>query len=227
MDINRFTNDFERLSKLSNGNVRRIRLLGGEPLLHPDITKFIETARKNFPNSEIAICTNGILLKKMSEEFWETCRVNNIEIDVSYYPVTLDYTAINKLALKHKTILKTAIDTGMRNFGNMQMDLRGLQPYKKNWYDCGHANGCINLYEGKIFPCDILPHSRHLSKYFKIPLEITENDYIDIYKARSMNEILKFISKPVPFCKYCCPKKEKVVEWHTTEKKITEWAISV
>ncbi|GMO23151.1 MAG: radical SAM protein [Termitinemataceae bacterium] len=224
MDIGRFKNDFERLSKLSCGKIRRIRLLGGEPLLHPDMPLFIEIARKNFPKSEIAVCTNGILLTKMPEEFWKTCFDNNIEIDITYYPVSLDWTAINRLAVKHKITLKTNIDTSMSNFGNLQMDLSGSQPYKKNWYDCGHANGCINLYEGKLFTCDVLPHSKHLSKYFNIPLAVTEKDFVDIYEAKSMDEILQRLSAPTPFCRYCRPNEEKAVVWHTTEKKITEWA---
>lgn len=225
MDINHFSNDIERLSKLSGGKVCRLRLMGGEPLLHPDIIQFIEIARRNFPKSIIEICTNGILLGKMADGFWQSCHDNNIEINISYYPINLDYTAINKLALKHKIILKAGIDTSMRNFRNLRMDLNGLQRYKKNWYNCGHANSCVNLYEGKLFTCDVLAHSRHLSKYFDKPLEVAETDYVDIHKARDMKEILKGISKPVKFCKYCRAKEEVVEEWHITEKKITEWAM--
>jgi molybdenum cofactor biosynthesis enzyme MoaA len=46
-----------------------LRLLGGEPLLHPDITKFIKYAKRYFPETLIGIGTNGILLPKMKNKF--------------------------------------------------------------------------------------------------------------------------------------------------------------
>ena len=59
------------MAKLAQGKIAEIQLLGGEPLLHPQITLFLETTRKHFPHNTINIVSNGILLKKQSKEFWD------------------------------------------------------------------------------------------------------------------------------------------------------------
>ncbi|WP_252832299.1 hypothetical protein [Brachyspira pilosicoli] len=49
-------------------------------------------------------------------------------------------------------------------------------------------------------------------------------DYIDIYKAKDYNEILQFLAKPVPFCRYCDVKKWKVVgNWRRSNRDISEY----
>ena len=48
-----------------------LRLLGGEPLLHPEIDKILEYVKDNLPEgTQVEIFTNGICLKNMSETFW-------------------------------------------------------------------------------------------------------------------------------------------------------------
>ena len=45
---------------------------------------------------------------------------------------------------------------------------------------------------------------------------------IDIYKAESIDEILKFIVNPIPFCKYC-NLDSTPIEWGLSKKEISEW----
>lgn len=90
-DITEFTRDMERLSGLSRGEMRYIDLLGGEPLLHPDIASFLSVTRKNFPVGTIRIITNGLLLKAMKQDFWDAVTENRITIIISKYLETVDY----------------------------------------------------------------------------------------------------------------------------------------
>jgi uncharacterized radical SAM superfamily Fe-S cluster-containing enzyme len=66
-----FENDFKRLSELTGRHNDNIDLMGGEPLLHPEINKIMDIARKYF-DGPINIVTNGIKLTAMDKEFWET-----------------------------------------------------------------------------------------------------------------------------------------------------------
>lgn len=43
----------------------------------------------------------------------------------------------------------------------------------------------------------------HFNKFFDKNIPLVDKDGIDIYKAKSMKEILEFLSKPIPFCGYC------------------------
>ncbi len=60
--------------------------MGGEPLLHPKVEQLLLQTRRVFSKADIRIVTNGILLDKMSDSFWETCKTNNISFDITVYP---------------------------------------------------------------------------------------------------------------------------------------------
>ncbi len=48
-----------------------VRLLGGEPLLHPRLTEVIAAARQSALAGRIRVVTNGILLWRMTDAFCE------------------------------------------------------------------------------------------------------------------------------------------------------------
>ena len=104
--VDEFEKDMKRLAGLAApyGGVTRIVLLGGEPLLHPDIKKFTEISRKYFPEARIEIFTNGILLIKQSDDFWENCRNHKIVIKATKYPLKIDWDAIIKKAKSLKNM---------------------------------------------------------------------------------------------------------------------------
>ena len=62
LNIDNFRTDLARLAALTGAQLGQIFLLGGEPLLHPHLTDFFPIARDLFPNTQIIIITNGILL---------------------------------------------------------------------------------------------------------------------------------------------------------------------
>ena len=217
--------DLARLSQLSNGNIRRIRLMGGEPLLHPEITDLFIIARRYFEKSEIAIHSNGILLCNMNDSFWEKCSQYDIGIVLTYYPVGIDYAKIRELATLHGLKLTMEIESGIKLFRKFNLDLKGKQSYLWSWVNCTHANSSVNLYNGKLYTCDIVAHSKHLSQFFGINLKYDTRDYIDIHKESSMSSILKKLNMPHPFCRYCRPLKRTIIEWGRTEYKVSEWGL--
>jgi len=62
-----FEKDMSRLAKLFS-QINVIRILGGEPFLHPELPKFIEIARRYFPNSDLWVATNGLLVPKQKPQ---------------------------------------------------------------------------------------------------------------------------------------------------------------
>ena len=72
-------------------NIRYVRLIGGEPLLHPDLEKIIEICAQYWKLSKAYFCgleivTNGLLLPKMSPSFFELLKHYDILLRVSVYP---------------------------------------------------------------------------------------------------------------------------------------------
>ncbi len=84
-DLSGYKSDMHRISQLFR-NIRTIRLMGGEPLLHPDPASFVRATRAVFPQARIRFVTNGILLPKASQAFWDACRDTGATIDMTVYP---------------------------------------------------------------------------------------------------------------------------------------------
>ncbi len=66
MDIQKLEEDLTLLSTFFRS--KKLTILGGEPLLHPDLETIIKKARKTNIAEKIQIVTNGVLIKKIEEE---------------------------------------------------------------------------------------------------------------------------------------------------------------
>ena len=97
------------------------------------------------------------------------------------------------------------------------LDKEGKQDAFNSFIHCHQANQCIQFHRGKIYPCAVLAYIKYFNKKFNQNFPTSPNDFIDIYKAKSFDEITQFLSRPIPFCKYC-----KVYEW----KSIGKWKTS-
>lgn len=87
--------DFVRMKELFE-DIPWIRILGGEPLLHPELLEIIKVARKTFPNTEIDICTNRILIPQLDDKVWQSFQDNHIIIHISGYEPT--YKMMDKIS---------------------------------------------------------------------------------------------------------------------------------
>lgn len=88
---------------------------------------------------------------------------------------------------------------------------------------CSNANNCAVLEHGKLYPCPKAAKVRHFNKAFGNRFQQSVHDYIDIYKAESLKEIMEFLSRPIPFCRYCDTFASEKIEWETSHKEASEW----
>lgn len=110
------------------------------------------------------------------------------------------------------------------SFLSVTIDEEGRFQIEKNFCKCYLANTCHTLKHRKMFTCSTIPHIEHYNKYFNKNLIVSNSDYIDIYKAKEKKEILEFLSKPVPFCRYCNVDNRKYsFDFEKSNKDINEW----
>jgi MoaA/NifB/PqqE/SkfB family radical SAM enzyme len=227
-DIAIVTADLARIAELSNGMAGEVQLLGGEPLLHPKVADFMPVARHFFPNSPIRLITNGILISKQTDAFWEACRVNKIEIVVTKYPIKLDHEAIKEHVKQQGVAFSFYGNTEVvpKTMLLEPLDLNGRQEPTDSFLRCNRANYCIALDNGKIYPCSLIPYVKYFNAKFSTDLEVTSHDYMDVHKAGNITEILDFMSKPVPFCRYC---NQKGTVWDVgfgiSKRTVDEWTV--
>jgi len=222
LSLEEFQKDFERLSELFHGEAEYIHLMGGEPLLHPQLTEFFPIARKCFPDADLKILTNGILLPQMSDEFWENCARYDIMITPSLFPLKIDYKALQK---KAETFgVKLLMVWEKSTFRKDVLDLRGFQDPVMNFLQCWHPHNCTFFAHGKFCTCNIPLNIGNFNDYFHQNLKVSRLDYIDIYEAKSGKEILEFLAKPIPFCRYCALNKcVSGLPWSQSAFDISEW----
>ena len=224
LDPDQFEKDFKRLAELSK-DFLTIKILGGEPLLHPRITDFFDIARKYFPSTSIQLTTNGVLLTGQPEEFWQNCKKNNITVSISQYPIKLNKKKIKEIAGMHGVKIVCTGSTAEDRMCKLPLDLSGSQDMKKSFRKCAISWGCcVTLRDGRIYTCCIAAHIKFFNKYFNQNLVVGENDYVDIYKAESKEEIIDFLESPFPFCRYCKTSETKFAQrWGISKKEIGEW----
>ena len=224
-DFTSLTMDLARLSTLFDGVAERIYLLGGEPLLNPDIEKFLVMTRKSFPVARIEIVTNGVMLMKEPESFWNVCHDNGIMIAVTKYPVPLDFGAMEARAASYGVGYHyfNAGET-VKTLYQHKLSATKTQDTWMSYLLCGAGNRCIYLQDGRLYPCTFAPTVRHFDKKFGTKVFNAEENSIDIYKAKSAQEILQFLAKPIPACAHCRVSETVTgIEWCRSKKTIDEW----
>ena len=223
-DLKILEKDLCRLSKLSDTQIDTIELLGGEPLLHPNIEKALEITRFYFPQSNIRLITNGILLPRMKESFWFAVQKYGIIIAITKYPIDLDMDKIDNLIKKYQVSSYIYNKNSVKTSYHIPFDLLGKQDARINFINCFHANHCVYLQNGNIYTCSIASCVKHFNHFFKKQLPDNEKNCINIYKVETMNEILNFLARPIPLCKYChVLNRSYNHKWGVSKKIIEEW----
>jgi MoaA/NifB/PqqE/SkfB family radical SAM enzyme len=224
LDINIFKRDCLRISELGKEKIKEIRLLGGEPLLHPQLCDVIDIIGTLFNKNVVTIVTNGILLLEQKNIFWNICSKYNAKICITKYPVKINFKAIEKMARKYSVnlVYYGNTDVQIKTMHCIPLDLSGMQ--KKSFDLCFNANNCPQLRDGKIFPCATAAYFEYFNDFFCKNIQTSTEDYIDIYKTKTIDEILAFLCHPVPFCRYCKTQKTiRGIKWGISEKEISEW----
>lgn len=92
MEPSEVRRDLSALSEVYR--VDHVRLVGGEPLLHPRLLELIEAIRQSGVTDTIRLVTNGVLLAKAPQALWSSVD----EIHLSMYPSrTLTAEAVTEL----------------------------------------------------------------------------------------------------------------------------------
>jgi len=219
--------DIERLSEIFHGDyIISIAVMGGEPLLHPELKKILQDVRKYFPHTTIRLTTNGILLLKQDNEFWEICRDNDVTIVNTKYPISLDFEAMQRKAKEENVKFMFFEGSGgdyVKHSFKKIINMKGNSNPADSFSKCHISNYGNMLLDGKFYTCPFSALSyRIFNKKFGRDLRMTEDDYIDIYKTENKEEFFKFAARPKFYCRYCEGLSPEF-PWSRSRQDISEW----
>ena len=139
-------------------HVEEFRLVGGEPLLHPQLIEFMRVARETAIGDAIKVYTNGMLLHTMPDEFWALTDI----LWVSTYPGVRRRMSDEVIAAKcdeHGVLLdlRPTITEFNRSCINNPVEDAGL--VSRIFSQCKMANeySCFAIYDGMFFRCSVAP----------------------------------------------------------------------
>ena len=109
------------------------------------------------------------------------------------------------------------------------LDVDGKQDPNDSFLRCSRANRCISLDNGKIYTCSVIPYIKYFNSRFNKNLMVSPNDFIKLDEVQNIDQILNFVCKPMPFCRYCNIKgtiwdigfgvsKHDISEWTDTNR---------
>lgn len=196
-DYEQFSSDLQQLKTLIP-DIGIIRILGGEPLLNPELGRFIAFTRKLYPASIITVVTNGLLIRQMSPDLIQVMKENMAFIHISFYPPLQETIGEIKRFLYEQEIPYTITEMTTK-FSKTQT----LTPHSDEdfFYGCFQAS-CTCLQDGKLAPC----YAPFTTKYFNAAFstKLPTDEGIDLYDDTLTFMRLKAeLLLPMQRCRYC------------------------
>jgi hypothetical protein len=220
-DISEYEKDMKRFGELFS-NIKTIRLLGGEPLLHPEVEKYFSLTRTYFPVSSIELWTNGVLLSQMNESFWSSCQEYNILIEWTVYP---PYVKKVDRILEFGKSKGVHIDTHNIEVFCSFMNIQGNSDPEKVFKYCRSSSCCPFLKQGKVYICALPAVVNYFNKEYgtKIP----SDGFIDLYTPNITGwDVLISIYRYADICRFCSEEFNKF-KWAISRKEINEWVPNI
>jgi organic radical activating enzyme len=202
VDPGALSSDLTALGRSYHATV--LKILGGEPLLHPNLLDVIMAARESQVAEKMEIWTNGLLLPRMERRVWEA--VDSVRI--SLYP--------GRSLKQHQ--LDRCIDLAHRN--NVPIRYKRYQAFQESYSEQGtddpslvkkiyavcneaHRWRCHTVANGWFFKC---PQSYMIPKGMSLGPETTYRNGIKIDDSPEFRDrLLSYLTspEPLPACHNC------------------------
>ncbi len=204
LPLDGFARDLERLSKVLW--VEEFKILGGEPLLNPQLPAFIKAIQDTRIAGSISLVTNGLLLPRMSDQIWQDIDI----LRISLYPgvrMRMSLHDISERARMHdvKVFVQDHIRHPFRLTGiNSRNTDRRLVQFL---YDtCDDRRGCNTIHRGRFYTCTQATVFTDRMKKLGITESQSLSDGVSIHEVGDLRTALKtYLDQKYPLeaCAYC------------------------
>lgn len=214
---------FRELSRLARHyRPRRVKLLGGEPLLNPRIAEIITATKRSGITPHVLLITNGVLLHRLPIAAWRELD----ELEITRYPDAgltdelIDWAIARAKETRTKLTLTSLTDF---RYTLSRVANEDAESVAKIFAACKLVSiwGCHALYRGRVYRC---PPSMYVHTFGRI--ERSEGMALDDAPG-FRDRLLEYLNGDVPLesCRHCVGTSGKKMQ-HTMPTR-TEWAVDL
>lgn len=185
------------------------KIAGGEPTLHPQLDEILQIVKKTCPGTVLRVISNGLLLHRMSTEFWK----NIDQLTISNYisapvkPKLLD--EIRRKAREHEVVLNIKF---VEQFNEIFVDDRIEEKEKIRgiYDDCWMRHRCLIIRGGQFYKCT---RAAYMNDFLSLKGKsatagtstYSEADGIDLNHPDFQDRALSYLNDASPLlsCEYC------------------------
>ena len=216
-DFETLMRDFQAIRRIAYAPC--VYLLGGEPLLNPSIEEIMRETRRLFQDSEIEIITNGLLIPKMPQCFFETVAENDVRVNITMYPPTWEQRDKIEAQLRTYRILHV-YSPRVEDFRAPLNPPGKISDGRVSMKACG-ADYCRFLRNGKLYKCPVAAMAYQYNAYFGDDV-LPTNGGIDI-GAPDFHEQALRLCDPVELCRFCA-EQPRMQAWKVcTKPEAGDW----
>jgi cyclic pyranopterin phosphate synthase len=200
-----FERDLQRVASVFR--VQRFRFVGGEPLLHKDLLRFIVAVRESGIAPRIEIASNGVLVPRAPDELFEAIDSLSLSIYPSA-PCEPDVMrAIEQRCRQHGVALKVDF---VGRFRRMQVrkPMTDDKLVRSIFNSCliAHTWGCQTFYDGHFYLCSRPIYTdSFIGKLGLAPEELRTRDGVPLHEPDLRARLLTYLRsrEPLNSCRYC------------------------
>ena len=203
-EVAEYQRDLATLSQVLH--LGELKILGGEPLLHPDLIEFLRGARASGIADEITLVTNGVLLHRCDPVTFELID----KLWVSLYPgvrLRLEVSELEALSKKYNFKLELKVMNSFR-FTTINRRHRDAALVRQIFTRCAlaHEWSCHTIHEGYYFKCSPAPFLTARMALRGESVLNRESDGVRIHNNPRLREELEAYlraEEPLEACYYC------------------------
>lgn len=200
--FDQYVRDFDALTAVMT--IDELRFSGGEALLHPELPRFLQTARERTYARGLVLLSNGVLVPRMSDEVWQLIDV----LQVTLYPgikLKIPPDELFARGRRHRTtvVLKHASVFQQMLINDPLGDPRVVETVYRG---CSAAVNCHTVFEGRFYRCS----RAHLleERMAKAGRTVSNRqvDGVDLHTGGDLRAILAAYlaeDRPLMACNYC------------------------
>lgn len=189
------------------------KILGGEPLLHPKLLDILDVVRESGITERVRVTTNGLLLYRMSDEFWKKLE----HLTISNYasaPVKEEHLKLIHEKAKEFNVILNIKYVDQFNSILVKSPIRDKQRVERIYENCWIRHRCLLVRNGVFYKCSRSAYMEDFVREFQVDDQtpFIQKDGV-VLDENFLENVLKYLNQETPLesCKYCLGASGKLI----------------